>query len=94
MPLIFSIYDSKAETWSQPMFAHNIAVSLRNFAEAAKSPDCLLSSHPGDFTLFHIGDFNLQTGKLTVLDAAVNLGTALEALPSYPQLVTQEKNNG
>lgn len=77
---VFSVYDSKAEFFADPMYAKTTAEMLRGWHEAVHNDKLDIGQYPADYTLFHIATFNLDTGELSPLDnGKVNLGTALEA---------------
>jgi hypothetical protein len=74
---LYSLYDSKSETWSASPFAHNArGDAIRAFADAVNTKDqkSVLSAHPEDFTLFYVGDYDEKTGVVTSVDkvAVVN----------------------
>lgn len=73
---IFSIYDSKAKVFSQAFFSPNIAVALRSFSVAVNDRETQLFKHPEDFSVFHIGEFDDDTGLLVPLLPVVSLGLA------------------
>lgn len=86
---IFSVYDSKAESFSQPFFCPNAAIAIRSFSEEVSNPQSQLSKYPADFTLFHIGSFNDSTSLLTPLKTPISLGLAIEFLPRTPSPQSQ-----
>lgn len=75
---IYSVYDSKAQAYLQPFFCPNAAVAIRAFQQAAIDPTHHFHTFAADFTLMQIGEWNELEGTLTMLDAKINLGTALE----------------
>lgn len=65
---VFSVYDNKSETFSQPMIcdAHpdnHKEVAQRLFAGMFK-PGSMLYDFPEDYDLYYIGTFNDITGEL------------------------------
>jgi len=62
---IYSIYDDTAKAFMQPFFLHNHALAVRAFTDQVNSetPNSL-SLHPEQFTLYHVGEFNDETGNL------------------------------
>lgn len=72
---VFSVYDSKARVYSQPFFAHNIAVAVRMFQSTIADANTNLAKHPEDYSLFHLACFNDETGAFTPR-TPVNLGLA------------------
>lgn len=83
---IFTVYDSKAETYAQPYFASTTGQALRSFQDAIEQEDHIFNKHAPDFTLFEIGVYDDDTGQIMALEAKVNLGTALDYLPKTPKI--------
>lgn len=78
---VFTVYDSKAETYAQPFFSSTTGQAIRSFQDAVEQPDHIFNKHAADFTLFEIGVYDDATGALHSLEAKVNLGTALDYIP-------------
>lgn len=78
---IFSVFDAKTGIFAQPNFMVNKATALRSWSTAATDPSTAISKHPGDYHLFHIGEFDDDSGQFTNLEAKIDLGTALEHQP-------------
>ena len=77
---VFSIYDSKAQLFADPMCFRTVAEALRAFEAESMNPKLDLCKYPADYTLFHIGHFDYDTGQLIALEhGKVSLGTVLEA---------------
>jgi len=74
--LAFSVYDSKSEVFSPPMCFGTKGMAVRWFSDMANGQNKAISDHPGDFTLFQIGEYNDGTGAFVTLPAALNLGLA------------------
>lgn len=62
---IFSIYDKKAVAYNQPYFFPQTGQALRAFADLVNDNTSPLCRHPEDFALFHIGEYNDNTGVIT-----------------------------
>lgn len=73
----FSIYDSKAEAFLSPFFSHTAGLALRNFEEAANTEGHAFKKHPGDYSLFELGEFDDVTGQIIMHSTPINLGLAL-----------------
>lgn len=63
----FAVFDSKAEAYLRPWFIENVATALRTFTDAAADDSSPFGQHPEDYTLFHLGSFDMVSG---VLDGA------------------------
>lgn len=74
---IFSIFDSKAAAFITPFFSPTKGTGIRSFKQAANDPTNMFTIHAGDYTLFHLGTFYIETGKITMLDTPENLGLAI-----------------
>lgn len=75
---IFTVYDSKVESYQPPFTAQHKGYALRDFERASNDSSTSIGQYPSDYTLFEIGTFNTQTGKITQHEAKISLGTALE----------------
>lgn len=74
---IFSVYDDKADAYTQPFFAPTSGVAIRQFTQAANDEKHEFHKHAADYTLFEIGEFSEQTGAIYAHDALKNHGNAL-----------------
>lgn len=82
---VFTIYDSKAETYAPPFMTDSIGITLRSFSDAVKNPELDFYKHPEDYTLFHIAEFDNKTAKYKNLLTPKSIGTAQE-FQTQPQL--------
>ena len=64
---VYCIKDAKVG-WLTPTVDQNDASASRNFVHAMKNTQSILYTHPKDFDLYRIGDFNSDTGKLLGLE--------------------------
>lgn len=62
---VYSVYDSKVESWLQPFFVQNIGAALRAMSDCVSDPGHTFSRHVEDFTLFELGEFDDATGTFT-----------------------------
>lgn len=73
---IFSIFDSKSEAFHVPFYKKAKGEALRDFQDLANDPETSVCKYASDFTLFELGEFNEQTGIITVLPTPMSLGLA------------------
>ena len=78
---IYTIYDSKAETYNTPFLMLNDAVAVRSFQELLTDPMTTIQKNPEDYTLFHIGEFNGLTGQVKPIEAHIALGNGIALMP-------------
>ena len=74
---VFAIYDSKAQAYMHPFYSNSIGQAVRMFEDASNDPKSQMCKHPGDFTLFHIGEYDDESGSFENVQAKQDLGTAL-----------------
>lgn len=78
---LYAIYDSKADCFSASPFTFaNRGSAVRGFQTAVNDPNTDFYRYPADFTLFEIGEYDQWTGYVSMYDAKIPLGTALEYL--------------
>lgn len=73
---IFSVYDSKVEAYLPPHTLRSTGEALRVFAELSNNPEVEFCKHPGDYTLFELGEWDETTGLIALYEAKRNLGLA------------------
>lgn len=88
---MFTIYDSKAETYSSIMLQNTTASFMRGFANEVQKPESTYHMYPADFTLFEIGEYDDQTGQVQAYQAKKSLGLALDFLQE--SMKTDQKGN-
>lgn len=76
--LIFSVYDTKSESFSPPMVNRTKGEAIRSFSDEVNNPQSMLHKHPEDYVLFEIGEWDNTTGTITPKEAPVSHGVAIE----------------
>lgn len=56
--ILITVRDVKAGTWSPPVCVQSVGAASRDFERACLQPSTAMSFAPGDFELYHIGDWN------------------------------------
>lgn len=67
--MMYSIYDSKAETYGVPFFAVNDQVAKRQFQDAVNDSAIPFFHHPEDYSLVRVGEWRTMEGKVSGLDS-------------------------
>lgn len=75
---VYSVYDSKAQASVFQYFADTRGIAMRGFIDQCEKDGTMYAKHPGDFSLFEVGEFDETTQLVKGYDAVVNLGSALE----------------
>lgn len=78
---VFSVYDSVTKLFLEPFFAQTIEESIRKFRTTVNHPDAgAIQQYPEDYTLFHLGEYDLETGAMRPLATPHSLGVAVQFL--------------
>jgi len=69
--LMFSLYDSKSESFSQPFFCRTRGAAVRAITDEVNDERATsdVHRHPVDFELYEIGEFNESRGCFTASEA-------------------------
>ncbi len=74
---LFTVFDAAAQKYLEPYHAPTIEYALRQFRSTIENPDHMFARYPADYTLFHIGTFDLETGTINPLMTPHSLGVAI-----------------
>jgi hypothetical protein len=87
---VFSIRDVKADTFGRPFFSHNSDTAKRVFGDEVNRPDPEnpLNQHPEDYSLYEIGMFYDNTGRLGEYEQPKHLVSAISVKRPYIKGVT------
>jgi len=81
---VFAPYDSKLSTWMNPMFFSHYGQAERAWIDIVNTQETLPNKYPGDFTLYEIGVFDIDSGILEPVHPAVQVMTGLNAKTKAP----------
>jgi hypothetical protein len=73
---VFSVYDHKAELFSQPFISPKTGSAVRGFSTGANDPSHDFSKFPDDFELFEIGDWDDGEGQFIQYEIKQSQGRA------------------
>lgn len=73
---IFTVYDSAAKRYLDIFSAPSKEFAIREFKFAVNRDGHQFNIYPTDFTLFYIGQFDAETGKITGQEP-VSLGVGI-----------------
>lgn len=65
---VCAIFDGAIQAYARPVFVPAIGAATRSFMDEVrrKGEDNQLHNHPEDFSLYHLADFNEETGKFSM----------------------------
>jgi hypothetical protein len=75
---IYSVLDTKSESFSPPMVNRTKGEAIRSFSDEVNNPNSMLYKHPEDYVLFEIGTWDNQSGVIEAHQAPISCGTAIE----------------
>ena len=61
---VYSVYDSKAQTYNVPFFMKQDGQALRAFIDLVNNPQTDVAKHPEDYALFLLGSFDDEDGVI------------------------------
>lgn len=80
---IYTVYDVKSETYTAPSLNPARGQAIRSFQDAVNDPKGgVLASHPEDFTLFELGDFDIKTGLIELYETKQAVANGLDVKTS------------
>lgn len=86
----YSVMDVKAKAYNTPFFMAQDGMALRAFGDLVRDPKTSIHAHPEDYSLFHVGSFDDESGIMIAIDAPAYIGKAVdfvEQLPAGPVAV-------
>jgi len=63
---IYTVYDKKAKTFSEPFSRQNDGQAMRSFQVEINDTRSLYNRYPEDFALYFIAEFDEFSAKLTI----------------------------
>lgn len=67
---IYAIKDIKSCNFLSPYLANNQGLAARDCHQLVndKSPDSVIACYPADFELWNLGSFDIETGRIKILE--------------------------
>ena len=65
---IYTMLDLVAKTYTNPFYMHNDLEATRMFYSWLKNPELPMNAHPDDYSLYHIGYYDTDTGIIETAD--------------------------
>lgn len=77
--IICAVKDMKAQYFLQPTFQRSVADAIRSWQIVANDDkDSMVGKFPHDYRLYHLGEFDTITGKISVFEDSRDLGSAAD----------------
>lgn len=65
---VYAVRDRATQFFLRPFFCHTHGEAERSFTDAVKDPQSPLSKHPDDYGLWHLGEYDDNTGAIASID--------------------------
>lgn len=81
---MFTIHDTKAESYGQPMCFKTTAEAIRNFGVWCKDPESNLNKFSSDYSLIELGEFDESNGEIKTHQLRIIANASEFVLSSIP----------
>lgn len=88
---LYAIHDAKLKAFSPPFPAQNADFATRAFTQQCQDQNNPMSQYPFDYSLFHIGTYDEDTGITTTVAPPEHLITANNALDNAREEQVRQK---
>ena len=61
---VYCIFDAASSTFTAPTIDISDESALRAFQHAIANPESIMNFKPDDFSLYQVGNFDVETGRL------------------------------
>jgi hypothetical protein len=78
---IYSVRDAKTGAFKQFHFEENDVQATRGLCVACRDSQCQLSMFPEEFDLYHHGNVDIESGKITALEQPRFVISAINCMP-------------
>lgn len=83
---VFTIFDSKTESYVAPFFMLARGEAIRAFTDTVNDSSIPPGKYPEDFTLFELGTFDESSCKFVLYSTPISLGCGVEFVKQRPSL--------
>lgn len=87
---VYAVKDIKSQLFNNPFIQKSDGVAIRAFATACEDTNTDLNKYPSDFSLYHIGTYDPETGDLTQSDKK-QVANASEFVASVERIAEKAK---
>ena len=82
---VYAVKDVKAQLFNNPFIQKSDGVAIRTFAAACEDSQTELNKYPSDFSLYHIGTYDPESGKIKQEDIK-QVANATEFVPNVEKI--------
>lgn len=76
--IMFQLYDSAVKAYNTPIFLRSKGEAIRSFQATVNEAGNNLNKWPDQYTLFEAGEYDDESGIVTMYKVKESLGTALQ----------------
>lgn len=70
---IVAVKDRAMDAFLQPFFVPALGGAIRAFGDEINNPQSEMQKHPEDYDLYHLGEFNDNTGEIKQLERPLQI---------------------
>lgn len=74
---IMTVFDARAEAFMPAFSVDTVGIAMREFEKMCNSPGHQFCDHAEDFSLFLVGEFDVERGVVLAKDAPIVMATAI-----------------
>lgn len=71
---VYTVYDSKVEAYLRPFFIPSDGAAIRAMIDCLRDPGHAFAAHPGDYSLFYVGEWDDASAEFYPAITRLNLG--------------------
>lgn len=79
----YSIRDAKAKVFGPPFYKSTHGEAERALVMLLKDEKSMINQFPEDYDLYHVGEYDDQTGVFAPLDTPTHIVKAVQLAPSH-----------
>lgn len=87
---IYSVFDDAANTFMPPWYQNRDALAMRVFSDACRQEDHPFNQNPQDFHLYHLGNYDDETGRLENVDKPALLLKGSDVRDAAAEIIKME----
>lgn len=79
--ILCNVYDVVSQTWGSSIYSFiNQAAALRAFSHVVNDPHTSWYKNPSDYIIYVIGDLDLQTGNISLLEEKLQIARPIDLI--------------
>lgn len=85
---VYAVKDTKSQLFNNPFVQKTDGTAIRTFSAACEDPKTELNKYPSDFSLYNLGEYDPESGKIIQKDI-IQICNASEFVTVSPERVAE-----